>query len=245
LCLDPDDPQKSLYDIDDESTIIQVGDWYHNPAIGLTNTYFATNNGGGKEPVPDSGLINGRGRYKNGPASPRAVINVTPGKKHRFRLINNSAFGQFRFSVQGHRMTIIEIDGISHQPYTVDGLDIFAAQRYSFIVRQIFRLAVKRCADDFVSQLEANQPVANYWVRAPMTVSGASDNRNRTSQIFAVASIIDTSGWTLLVDANDVFAVLHYAGAPNAEPTTSKGSFGGTLAEEYNLKVFEPSQESL
>ena len=26
---DPDDPNKSLYDVDDETTIISLGDWYH------------------------------------------------------------------------------------------------------------------------------------------------------------------------------------------------------------------------
>ncbi|KAG6846782.1 hypothetical protein H0H93_011919 [Arthromyces matolae] len=44
-------------------------------------------------------------------------------------------------------MTIIEVDGVNHQPLTVDSLQIFAGQRYSVIVT-------------------ANQPVGNYWVRA-------------------------------------------------------------------------------
>jgi iron transport multicopper oxidase len=44
-------------------------------------------------------------------------------------------------------MTIIEIDGINTQPHTVDQIQIFAGQRYSFVVT-------------------ANQAVANYWIRA-------------------------------------------------------------------------------
>lgn len=43
--------------------------------------------------------------------------------------------------------TIIEVDGINVQPLTVDSIQIFAGQRYSFV-------------------LDANQPVGNYWIRA-------------------------------------------------------------------------------
>jgi iron transport multicopper oxidase len=44
-------------------------------------------------------------------------------------------------------MTIIEADGVATQPQPVDFIQIFAGQRYSFI-------------------LEANQSVSNYWIRA-------------------------------------------------------------------------------
>jgi iron transport multicopper oxidase len=131
--VDPNDPQKSLYDVDDASTIIQLGDWYHTPAKALTTTYLAAG-GSGDEPVPDSGTINGKGRFVGGPATTRTVINVTQGKRYRMRLINISAFGQFRFSIEGHSLTIIEVDGIAHKPLVVDQLDILAGQRYSVIV---------------------------------------------------------------------------------------------------------------
>jgi len=54
---------------------------------------------------------------------------VTAGKRYRFRVINISAFAQYRFSIESHRMTIIEVDGISHQPLTVDSFNIYVAQR--------------------------------------------------------------------------------------------------------------------
>ena len=38
------------------------------------------------------------------------------------------------FSIDNHDMTIIEADAISSKPHTVDSLQIFAAQRYSFVV---------------------------------------------------------------------------------------------------------------
>ncbi|KAF8583110.1 multicopper oxidase [Ramaria rubella] len=194
---DDEDPNISLYDVDDASTVVTLADWYHGFAPALQATYFSKNNGGGQEPVPDSGLINGAGRFNGGPNVPLAVVNVTSGLRYRLRVINISAFAQFRFSIERHRMTIIEADGIPHEPLTVDSFNIYVAQRYSIV-------------------LTANQPVANYWIRSPMTVSGASNNKN--------------------LNTNNIFAVLHYAGAPNAEPTTkADGGGGGTLLQEQNL----------
>lgn len=43
--------------------------------------------------------------------------------------------------------TIIEVDGANVQPLTVDSIQIFAGQRYSFV-------------------LHADQPISNYWIRA-------------------------------------------------------------------------------
>ncbi|EEB92235.1 hypothetical protein MPER_09286 [Moniliophthora perniciosa FA553] len=47
---DPDDPFKDMYDVDDESTVITLADWYHEKAKTLVS------------PTPDSTLINGLGR---------------------------------------------------------------------------------------------------------------------------------------------------------------------------------------
>ncbi|KAB5593772.1 Laccase [Ceratobasidium theobromae] len=148
---DPNDPHKSLYDIDDASTVIQLSDWYHTPAPALTEKYFAS----GAEPVPDTGLINGRGRYKGGPAAPWSVINVTKGKRYRFRVVNNNAIGYYTFQIDGHPLTIIEADGIAHRPVVVNSLDIHPGERYSII-------------------LNANQTVKNYWIRAPLNAQGSS-----------------------------------------------------------------------
>lgn len=83
-------------------------------------------------------LINGLGRYDGGPTSPLSVITVVQGQKYRFRLIAISCDPNFVFSIDGHNMTIIEADGVETQPLLVDSIQIYAAQRYSFIVSQIF-----------------------------------------------------------------------------------------------------------
>jgi FtsP/CotA-like multicopper oxidase with cupredoxin domain len=62
--------------------------------------------------------------------------------RYRFRLINMACFPNYIFSIDGHSMTIIEVDGANHQPLVVDSIQIFVAQRYSFIVSPPF---VFRC----------------------------------------------------------------------------------------------------
>nr|BAU94253.1 laccase [Pholiota microspora] len=135
---DPDDPYKSQYDFDDDSTVITLADWYHSTAPVLVAA--------GTPPVSDATLINGLGRFVNSTAE-LAVITVKPNKRYRFRLVSISCDPNFTFSIDSHIMTIIEVDGISVQPLSVDSIQIFAGQRYSFI-------------------LQANQQKSNYWVRA-------------------------------------------------------------------------------
>ncbi|KAJ7292520.1 laccase 2 precursor [Mycena rebaudengoi] len=130
---DPNGPARHLYDVDNDSTTITLGDWH--PPI----------------PKSDATLINGLGRFEGG----LAVISVTHGKRYRFRLISVSCDPNFIFSIDGHSMTIIEVDGVNHKPLTVGSIQIFAGQRYSFV-------------------LTANNKVDSYWVRAPPTLQGTN-----------------------------------------------------------------------
>ncbi|KAF7288968.1 Laccase 1 [Mycena indigotica] len=180
---DPNDPNKSLYDVDDDSTVLTLADWYHAPVHTL--------------PLPPtlvSTLINGLGRYAGGPTSQLAVVSVTRNKRHRFRLVSLSCDPLFTLSIDGHTMTIIEVDGVNHkacvatfmpmctdrfspQPLTVDSIRVLAGQRYSFV-------------------LNANQPVNNYWIRS--VANGG------------------TAGFANGINS----AILRYVGAPIADPTT-------------------------
>ncbi|KAG6916139.1 laccase, multicopper oxidase, benzenediol:oxygen oxidorectuctase [Tephrocybe rancida] len=137
---DRNDPHRFRYDIDDESTIITLADWYHEPAHTLL--------GPGKLP-PESiaTLINGKGRYIGGPQSELAVVNVQWLKRYRFRIVAMSCDPAFTFSIDNHLLTIIEADGENTAPLVVNSLDIYAGQRYSVI-------------------LNANKLIGNYWIRA-------------------------------------------------------------------------------
>ncbi|KAK0207898.1 laccase 2 [Desarmillaria ectypa] len=137
------DPHRALYDIDDETTIITLSDWYH----ATTPALMATRIG----PTPNSTLINGMGRFFEDPTAPLAVITVAPNKRYRLRLISVSCSAGFKFSIDGHNFTIIETDSINIQPITVNSLFILAAQRFSIV-------------------LETNQPVDNYWIRAQPSI---------------------------------------------------------------------------
>jgi iron transport multicopper oxidase len=106
-------------------------------------------------PTFDSTLINGAGRYPKGPATELTSITVKRGKRYRFRLVSISCDPNFMFSIDGHNLTIIEVDGVNTQPLVVNEIQIFAGQRYSFI-------------------LNANQPVNNYWIRSIPTLLGDS-----------------------------------------------------------------------
>ncbi|TEB23091.1 yellow laccase [Coprinellus micaceus] len=130
------DPHRNRYDVDNPDTVITLADWYHVPAPSA-----------GIVPTPDSTLINGKGRYAGGPVVPLTKIVVKRNKRYRFRLVSISCDPNYVFSIDSHTMTIIEVDGINVQPLTVDSIQIFAGQRYSFV-------------------LTTNQPVANYWIRA-------------------------------------------------------------------------------
>jgi len=128
-------------------------DWYdvddENTIITLADWYHQPSpqipRGG-----PQTTLINGLGRSSTTSTSPLAVINVLKDKRYRFRLISTSCSPDYVFSIDGHELTIIEADGINTQPLVVDSIPIFAGQRYSFI-------------------LTANQPMANYGIRANPT----------------------------------------------------------------------------
>ncbi len=56
---------------------------------------------------------------------------------YRFRLIAMACNPYYTFSIDGHNMTIIEVDGVNSQPLLIDSLNIYAGQRYSFVVRVI------------------------------------------------------------------------------------------------------------
>ncbi|KAF9446427.1 multicopper oxidase [Macrolepiota fuliginosa MF-IS2] len=152
---DPDDPLKHLYDVDDEGTVITLSDWYHDLAPSATNDFFST----GVVPIPDSGLINGVGRFNGGPEVPFAVVNVEHGKRYRLRVFATACRPFFTFSIDNHNITFMEADGIEHDPVTVQNVDVYTAQRVSVI-------------------LNATQPVNNYWIRAPPTGGAPSGNPN-------------------------------------------------------------------
>ncbi|KAF7325605.1 putative Laccase-1 [Mycena kentingensis (nom. inval.)] len=141
---DPNDPLKSLYDVDDASTIITLAEWYHNVAPEIADNFLKT----GSIQVAESVLINGKGRFVGGPAVPFAVITVKKGLRYRFRVFSLSCRPFMQLSFDNHTFDVIELDGVEHNPEPFQEADVYAAQRISIV-------------------LNANQTVGNYWIRAP------------------------------------------------------------------------------
>jgi len=102
-----------------------------------------------------SSLINGLGRYQDGPLGDLAVVSVERGKKYRLRLIGLSCHSTFTFSIDYHNLTVIEADGQETEPLLVDSIAVLPGQRYSVV-------------------LDANQPVDNYWLRALPDIANAT-----------------------------------------------------------------------
>jgi iron transport multicopper oxidase len=96
----------------------------------------------------NSTLINGMGRYIGGPSVALAVVNVRKrlrsvlqfgivpnesltgnNNSYRLRIVSISCDPAFDFSIDGHRLTIIEVEGNNVQPLVVDSLEIFAGKQ--------------------------------------------------------------------------------------------------------------------
>ncbi|KAJ6623641.1 multicopper oxidase-domain-containing protein [Mycena sp. CBHHK59/15] len=202
---DPDDPHADLYD----DTVITLADWYHGPASTLGNV-----------PTLISTLINGLGRFSGGPTSQLAVINVTQGLRYRFRLISMSCDPNFTFTIDGHNMTIIEVDSVNHEALTVDSIQIFAGQRYSFI-------------------LTANQTVDNYWIRTVANGGTTGFDNGINSAILRYVGANDTDPTTNVTTATNALVEtdLHPLDGPAVPGTAVAGGADVTMNLVISLNV--------
>ncbi|KAK0239810.1 laccase [Armillaria nabsnona] len=137
IIYDPEDPHADLYDVDDGALTYL----FASTADVTSNDYHS---------APDATLINGVGRWSEDPSHGLALVNIVQGTQYRIRMLNVGCDTAFTFSIESHLMTIIEVDGVNHVTYTVDEIQIFSGQHYSFS--------------------NANQDVGNYWIDANPSV---------------------------------------------------------------------------
>ncbi|KAE8443950.1 hypothetical protein EG329_001174 [Mollisiaceae sp. DMI_Dod_QoI] len=148
---------RSTYDYDQ---VILFQDWYHDLSAALLPDYLASGNENA-EPLPDNGVIQGTNYFNCSSYDPsdgytcqenstRAILPVHQQKRHRLRLINTGAFGEFQVSIDNHTLSVIEADSTLISPVDVHRLPIHIAQRYSVVV-------------NFNQSLSTN-----YWFRAQM-----------------------------------------------------------------------------
>ncbi|MCJ1459684.1 hypothetical protein MMC28_010063 [Mycoblastus sanguinarius] len=82
-------------------------------------------------------------------------FNFKPGKKYRLRLINASAEGIQKFSIDGHKMTVMANDFVPIQPYETEIVTLGVGQRSDVIVQAI------------------GNGTSSYWMRS--TISNCSN----------------------------------------------------------------------
>ena len=167
-----------------------VSDWYYANAF---NILTRMNNPStpfipgfpGSPPPSDNVLFNGLNINPRGSGGSYRRITLTPGLKHRLRIINPSVENTFTLSLVGHSFQIIATDFVPVTPVTVTSLYVSVGQRYDVIIT-------------------ANQAVGNYWFNAtlPRGPCGISNNP-RPAAIFsyAGASGTPTSPGTVPPDA--------------------------------------------
>ncbi len=155
-------PASANYDVD--LGPLMVGDWYHaavNTALARVNNpntpfipFFP-----GSSPPSDNILFGGQNINPNGSGGSYKRITLTPGRRHRLRIINPSVENTFTLSLVGHTLEVIATDFVPVQPTTVSSLYVSVGQRYDVIIT-------------------ANQAVGNYWFNAtlPLGPCGLSYN---------------------------------------------------------------------
>lgn len=124
----------------------------------------------------DTTCMNGDGMSK---------FEFQPGKTHRLRLVNSGADGIQRFSIDGHRLTVIANDFVPVHPYETDVVSLGVGQRSDVLVT-----GLTNSSDAFWMRSDFNMPpcgVANqpyalagvYYPRANVSAlpsSSASPN---------------------------------------------------------------------
>lgn len=91
----------------------------------LLPAFISKGNPTGAEPVPQAALWNDTQDLK---------IPVKPGTTYLFRVVNMGAFAGQYIWFEGHNMSIVEVDGVYHQPAVAEMIYLSAAQRCSFLV---------------------------------------------------------------------------------------------------------------
>lgn len=153
--------EKDVY----EDVTVQITDWYHEQSKVLLAKMMADPTG--NEPVWDTVLVNGRGRFDckdvtNGlPCTlkqPLSRIHFAAGKKYRLRLISLAAFAAFDFSIDDHVFQVIAADGIPVQPSPlINSVYLNAGARYDILVEA---KPVKKTGN------QQQRPKNRFWLRA-------------------------------------------------------------------------------
>lgn len=148
-----DDREPALFGYDEELPPLMLQEWWDDSTARTRSARLEQEGSQFKwVSIPASILHNGKGcvikNQESGrcPLKTHTILNVTPGRTYRLRLINKSAMSYFNFAIAGHELLIVEMDGHRVKPIRVSSVEINTGQRISVLLR-------------------ANQPPRDYWVQ--------------------------------------------------------------------------------
>ncbi|KAJ5280342.1 Multicopper oxidase type 2 [Penicillium angulare] len=115
----------------DEEITITLSDWYHGQMVDLLQQYQSQQNEAafmGNEPIPDSALIND---------STNTKIKILPNKTYLVHVVCLANWPGHAWVLDGHEMTVVEVDGVYTEPYPVGDkmLRVAPGQRTSVLFR--------------------------------------------------------------------------------------------------------------
>lgn len=193
-------PDSSSYDIDIGP--VMVSDWYHSQYYdAVKQTMQAVPAGASPPPPPqsDNNLIQGFGEFDCSLTDKPCIADAgvakfkfTAGKKHRLRLINSGSEAMQRFSIDGHKMTIIAHDFVPVEPYEVTALTLGVGQRADVVVEA------------------TGKPTDSFWMRSEIGLDACNIFNENASEALAV----------VLYDSADPMAVPSSTAQPDAKLTS-------------------------
>lgn len=165
-------PECEDYDID--LGPIMLSDWYHQDYFELVEQTMAVNS----TPVfADSNLINGKMNFDcslvpEGDETPCvsdagiSKFKFQRGKTHLLRLVNAGSDGLQRFSIDGHKLTVVANDFVPVEPYETEVVTLGIGQRSDVLV-------------------EANGELDAYWMRSNIsTLCSLANNPDAVAAIY-------------------------------------------------------------
>lgn len=133
-------------------------EWFYSTAEQANAEALINAQAGAGPPAANNILVNGLGKNTTTGTGSYTKVTVTPGKKHRLRLINTSVDNFFRVKLDSHLFTVIAADFIPVTPLPgQDWLLIAIGQRYDVI-------------------FTANATAGNYWLRVETAAADCFSN---------------------------------------------------------------------
>lgn len=185
--------------------VLFLGENYHAFAAELAEVYLSPSSPwdpteAGVEPLSDNLLLNGQNTFDcavtsttfasaqlqqaNTPSCTGGqayTTTIQPGSTLRLRLINHSAYLSYWFSIDGHNLTIVEMDGIEVEPIASTGVHVNIGQRYSLLIKAdqavgeyIIRSTLEReCFLPFSTYNSSGLEAIGYQARGKLIYEGA------------------------------------------------------------------------